>query len=86
MRMLDRGADPLEKLQALGCVQLVGVAVFCNWLAFDVFHHEVRQAIFRSSAVEKAGDIRLIEIREDLSFHQKAPQDRFCIHATLDDF
>ena len=84
--MLDRGADPLEKLQALRCVQLVGVAILCDWLPFDVFHHEVRQAIFRGPTVKEARYIRLIEICKDLSLHQKAPQDRFCIHATLDDF
>ena len=51
MRVLHRLADLGEQLQALGDAQLLRVTVFGDRDALDVFHHEVRAAMFGQTAV-----------------------------------
>src|SRR5262245_179268 len=51
--------------------------------ALDVLHHQVRKAILSCAAIEKAGDILMVEIREYLTFISKAAQDYHRIHSAL---
>ena len=85
MRVMYRRADLLKELQAFGCRQALLIGILSDGLAFDVFHHEVRPPVAGGAAVEQAGDVRVIQRREDLPFIAKAAQDEFRIHAALDE-
>ena len=66
--------------------KLVRVAVGGDRLAFDVLHHEVRQAVVGRAAVDQARDVRMIELRQDLPFGAEAPQNVIRIEAAPDEF
>ena len=84
VRVLNRGADVPEELQARGGVEPVRVAVVDDRLSFDVFHGEVRPAVRRAAAVEKAGDERVLEAGENLTFVPEAADDAVGVHAALE--
>ena len=43
------------------------IAVLVDRLTLDVLHHEVGQAVVRRAPVEQAGDVGVLEPREDLA-------------------
>src|SRR5215204_7644567 len=86
MCVVDCIADSAKEFQPFGNVQLMAVAITIERLAFDVLHHEVRQAVFSSAAVEQSCDMRMIECGEYLSFFTKAAEDEVSVHPALDQF
>src|SRR5215204_1276427 len=86
MCVVDCIADSAKEFQPFGNVQLMAVAITIERLAFDVLHHEVRQTVFSSAAVEQSRDMRMIECCEYLSFFTKPAKDEISIHPALDQF
>ncbi len=84
VRVLDGGADVTKELQARGGVEPVRVAVVDDRLPFDVLHGEVRPAVRRAAAVEKAGDERVLEAGENLPLVPEAADDAVGVHAALE--
>ena len=85
MREVDRRADGLEQLQALRERQAVLVAVAVDRLPLDVLHQEERQAVLRAAAVEQSGDVRVVDVSEDLTFGAESTQDLVGGHPRPDD-
>lgn len=67
MRVLHGGANPAEQFQATLERQATLVAVAVDRYALDVLHREPRHAVRGHSPVEEAGDVPVVERREDLS-------------------
>ena len=84
--VVDRIADRAKEFQSFGDVQLMAVAITVERLPFDVLHHEVRQAVFSSSAIEQSADVWMIECGEYLSLFAKTAQDEVGVHPALDQF
>src|SRR5215467_3276243 len=61
MRVLNGHARGTKKLEALGNVEAVGVAVDVNRLSLDIFHDGVRQPVVRGAAIEQARDIWMVQ-------------------------
>ena len=61
-------------------------AVTIDRAAFDVFHHEVRNAVGSFPTVEESSDVWMIQIGEDLHFVAKAPANRFAAETWVDEF
>ena len=61
--------------------QVIGEA-----LAFDVLHHQVRRARLVGPTIKKPGDVRMIEVGQDLPFIAEARDDQLRIHAAPDQF
>ncbi len=70
--VMDGGADRQEQLEPPAKRKLVRTAVFIEGDPFDVLHHQIGVALLGGAAVEQAGDIRVFEPRQDLTFEQKA--------------
>ena len=68
MRESNRLADFVEKIQPLIQITDLFAAEIVNRQAFDVFHHQKRNAVVGRSGVEQAGDIRMIERDENFVF------------------
>src|SRR5262249_40051538 len=66
VRVLDRGAGGAKELQPLDCIEFVVVTVNVDRKALDIIHDEIRQAAFGDSAVQKPGDVGVIEMSENL--------------------
>src|SRR5205823_4112096 len=75
--ILDAGADLEEELQPVARVHAVAVAIVVDRLTGDKLRDEVRMSIARYSAVEERGDIRMIEVRQNLPFAGEAVHRRF---------
>src|SRR5581483_1851886 len=65
-------ADLEEQAKALFDTELSGIAEFRDAAAFDVFHHQVRLAGISRAAVDQAGDIRVLQLRQDLPLAREA--------------
>ena len=85
MRVLHGRTHFHEQLQT-GCrVERVALAVLDNRQAFDVLHREVRQTVGRGASVEQAGDIRMIQAGENLTFVAEPLDDRVGVGSPLED-
>ena len=85
MRELHRRADLTKELQPRQRVECVFVAITRDGFTFDVLHHEIGQAVFRGPAINQPGNVRVIQVGEDLALHHKALDDRIRVHAALDE-
>ena len=65
--VLHGPADVEEEAQALPDAEAFLGAQYRERPALDVLHDEVRAAVRRGAAVEKAGDVGMLQVREDLS-------------------
>jgi hypothetical protein len=72
MGILNRRTHRQKKLQPCADVQIALVAVAIERQPLNVLHHEVRLAVFGASSFQQAGDIRVVQIGEDLAFGDKA--------------
>src|SRR6185503_7240341 len=52
--------------------------------AFDVLHHEVRNAVGRLTAVKQSSNVRVVQIREDLHLVAKTPPDGVATKTRVD--
>ena len=80
MGVVDGVADVLKQPQAVIDREPVFVAVLGQRHPVDVLHDEVRQAVFGRAAIEQAGDMGMLECREDLAFGTEAVEDVFGVH------
>jgi hypothetical protein len=76
MSMGHRRADIQEKFKNLAGNQVLLAAVFRDGLPGHELHDDVRQPFGRGAAVEQAGDVRMIELGENLPLAPKTPQDK----------
>ena len=77
VRVLHRGADLNEQLEAFANEQGAAVAIAVDGFAVDVLHHQIRRAVLEIAAVDQARDRRVIERREDVPLAvQSAAQPR----------
>jgi hypothetical protein len=83
--VLDRRAQLSEELQALRDRMALAIAVPIDGLPLDVLHDEVGTSVLSCATIEKAGDVRVIEAREDLSLPAKARNDLVPVHIRSDD-
>src|SRR6266480_5196050 len=60
------------------------IAVAVQRLAFDKLHHEIGQAVIRGTAIQKQGNVWMVQSSEYLALFAKAPQNKIGIHAPLD--
>lgn len=63
--VVDGAANNAEQRQAL--VQSDAVRVLVDRLAVDELHHHVGDAVAGDAAVEHAGDVRVVEVGENLA-------------------
>ena len=81
-----RRANLLHQFQPFCHGQHALVAEAIERLAFDIFHHEIRQTIIRGTAIQQRRDVWMIQRGKNLSFAAKAAQNEIRVHPTLDDF
>ena len=86
MRVGDRRAHLAEKLQTLGRGQRVRLAVGVDRFAAHVLHDEVGKAVVGRPAVDQARDVRVIEMRQDLSLGPEVPEDLRGIESSPNEF
>ena len=60
------------------------IALLRDRCAFDELHREPDLAAIADAAIDQAGDVRVLELGEDLAFAQKTSHDFVRIHAALD--
>ena len=82
---VDGRADLPEELQALAHRQLPVVAVLVDRPPLDVLHDEVGAAVLGGAAVEQLGDVRMVEVGEDLALGAEAADDLVGVHAAPDE-
>src|SRR5690242_9909341 len=85
MRVADRPAYTLKKLEPFRGRQLAPVAVLVDRLALDVLHDKVRQAAIGAARIEQAGNVGMIEHRENLALAAKPPYDFTRVQPTAND-
>ena len=61
-------------------------AVTIDRTAFDVFHHEVRDAVGCFASIEESSDVGMVQIGEDLHLVAKAPANCFAAETWIDEF
>src|SRR5690606_27147988 len=71
MRELDGARDDREQPEPLGDAEAHPLAVDVDRQSVDIFHDEKRAPISGHAAVEQAGDVRMVERREDLTFGEE---------------
>src|SRR5580658_562930 len=79
-------ADFQEELAAPASVQRSLPVPGVERLARDVFHDEKGPSVESGSAIEKAGDVGVFEVGEDLAFVAETAQNVLGIHAVADEF
>src|SRR5260370_23086612 len=67
MRVFNRGADLKEKADPVRYAELGGVAVAIDRAPIYVLHDEIWIAVGPTAALEQPGDVRMIELRQDLA-------------------
>jgi len=72
MRKSDGRAYGPEQFDSLPHRERVCAAVLVDAHAIYVFHHEVGSALQRDAAVQHAGDVGVVEARQNLAFHAEA--------------
>src|SRR5580704_16509241 len=73
MGVLHGGADDTKEPQAFAYGQMRAIPV--NRYAVDEFHHDVRNALLARPGVNDAGDVRMIEAREDAALVLETAQE-----------
>src|SRR5690606_40548290 len=63
-----------EQKQSVAHVEVLLVAIRVDGFPLDVLHDDERLSVIRYSAIEKSGNVRMVERREDLPFDAKSPQ------------
>ena len=63
---------PRNRASRCGDAQLVPVAELVDRQAVDVLHDEVGDALVRGAAIEQAGDVPVVQAREDLALGPQA--------------
>ena len=63
---VDRPADRPHQVDAIAQRHPVDAAVLVDGQTVDVLHDEVRPPVVGAAAVEQAGDVRVVEARQDL--------------------
>ena len=66
MGVLNSGAYVAKKLQFSSERETVFLAIICDWFSLNQFHHEIGQTVPCRSAIEQAGDVRMIEAGQNL--------------------
>ena len=83
---VDRRADLPEELAAARWVgSFRVVAILVDRLPLDVLHDEVGAAVLGGAAVEQLGDVRVVEVGEDLALGAEAADDLVRVHAAPDE-
>ncbi len=77
VRVFHRGANLQEDGQPFRNGKAAAIAVTVDRLAFDVFHHQERNAFGGDAAVEQASDVGMREVRQDLALGDKARHEEF---------
>src|SRR5579862_3015728 len=85
MRILHGGAHPAKKLQATGDRKPMDVTVPVDRDAFHQLHYQIRDALLGRSSVQQAGDVRVVESRQDLAFMAKTLQQESSVEAATHD-
>ncbi len=85
VRVLHGAADADEQPEPSLDREVVDVAIPVDRQAVDELHHEVRQAVVGRSAVDQAGDVRVIEVGENLAFVPETLLDEGGVEAGSDD-
>ena len=75
VRRGDRSAGLGDEPDALTDAALLAVGEPGDRLPFDQLESEIRPAVARDTAVEQAGDIGMVEPRQDLALGEKAAHD-----------
>jgi len=86
MRIVNGCADLPKKLETRGGRESLGVAVFVDPRAGDVFHREVGNVTRRDPGAVKLRDIRVVEARQDLFFVAKTRDDFRTVHSRTNEF
>ncbi len=86
MGILDGRAHLAKELESCGRVELAGFAEVRDVLTLHVLHREVRQAVAGRAAVQQAGNVGMLQARQDLSFVAKAADDRVGVHPATQHF
>jgi hypothetical protein len=84
VRIGHGAADFAKQVEPPVGVELVCVAEHADRLAFHVLHHEVGQPVIGRSAVNQPGNVRVIELREDLPLVSEATQNVVRIEPSAD--
>ena len=82
---VDGRADLPEELEPLVGRQLPLVAILVDRLPLDILHDEVGTAILGGAAVEQLGDVRMVQVSEDLALGAEAADDLVRVHAAPDE-
>ncbi len=77
--------DHAKQAEAAGQRQLGFGAKLQQWTPFDVLHDEVRPPVVQRSAIQHAGDVRVSEKGEKLSFVAELLKQIIRRHAFADD-
>jgi hypothetical protein len=85
VRVLNGRADLLEESQPLLRPQVLALAIEVEADAIDIFHHQVRHALPGRAAVQQAGDVRVVEVGEDLPLGAKATRQRVARQSAVDE-
>ena len=75
MSVGDGAANLTEKLEPFADRKLTLFRVVIDPLACDVLHDEIRQPVLRSSAVEQASNVRVVERSKNLAFMLETAED-----------
>ena len=73
VRVLNGIAHAKKQRQALLQAKPLLFAVVQNWRPFNILHRQERQPILRFSAIQKASDVRMIQIGEYLPLGAEPP-------------
>ena len=77
VRVLHGVADLAKQLEPRRDRQTLLVAVLVDRLAVHVLHDEVRRTLGRRTAVEEAGDVRMVQFGENLALGAEAALHEF---------
>src|SRR5258705_7845730 len=86
MGVFDCFANAAKQTQSFTNVKTLCVAISIKRCALDVLHHEIGLADIGCSTVDQAGNIRMVECGEYLSFVAKAEQYMISVHTPSDQF
>jgi hypothetical protein len=85
MRQIDRLRNGEDQPDARCEIGADALAPGVDRLALHELQYEIRPPVRRDPAVEKAGDVRMLEARQDLALAQEAAQHRVRVHAALEE-
>ena len=86
MRVFDRAADLLKKLQSVAKRQSFLVAVRRDRIAADQFHDKVGASGLGAAAVDDASDVGMVHQCERLTLGLESGDNLLGVHSELDDF